>query len=154
MCKKGVSPVCAVWDTEYNEKGIPITLSQDMYSNSNSVTSTLIYGCQWDAMCRYIGDSYRTEPNTINAVDLTGSENSDVSKRIYDLAGNFVEYTMEAVKRVEGDVEWDNIFYRRVVRGGNFEDYESTISTRNSYVDEGYAWSYGGVGFRVALYIK
>ena len=53
-----------------------------------NVTSTLIYGCEWDAMCRYIGDSQRTTPKK-SAPELTGSVASDVSKNIYDLAGSY-----------------------------------------------------------------
>ena len=53
-----------------------------------NVTSTLTYGCEWDAMCRYIGDSQRTTP-TKDGLELTGSVASDVSKNIYDLAGSY-----------------------------------------------------------------
>ena len=64
--------------------------------NYTSVTSTLTYGCEWDAMCRYIGDSQRTTPAK-SALELTGSVATDVSKNIYDLAGNCEEWTMEAL---------------------------------------------------------
>ena len=65
--------------------------------NYTSVTSTLTYGFQWDAMCRYIGDSQRITPKK-NSVELTGSVEKDVSKNIYDLAGNCMEWTMEAYR--------------------------------------------------------
>ena len=72
-----------------------VYLAKNMYNHSDSVTSTLCYSCQWDAMCRYIGDSNRTTPGK-SGPELTGNVNTDVSKNIYDLAGNCFERTMEA----------------------------------------------------------
>jgi len=72
-----------------------VYLAKNMYNHSDSVTSTLCYSCQWDAMCRYIGDSNRTAPGK-SGPELTGNVNTDVSKNIYDLAGNCFERTMEA----------------------------------------------------------
>ena len=74
-----------------------VYLSQNMYDGKpqvESVTSTLCYSSQWDAMCRYIGDSNRTTP-TKSVPGLTGSVTTDVSKNIYDLAGNCSEWVME-----------------------------------------------------------
>ena len=69
VCKRGVAPYNYVpWGTSMSDTGEiegqsgAVYLAQSMYSSSNSVTSTLTYGCQWDAMCRYIGDSQRTTP--------------------------------------------------------------------------------------------
>ena len=102
VCKKGVAPYDYVpWGkgmndaSEVSEKSGAVYLAKSMYANSNSVTSTLTYGCEWDAMCRYLGDSQRTTP-TKSVVELTGGEATDVSKNIYDLAGNCREWTMEA----------------------------------------------------------
>ena len=102
VCKKGVAPYNYVpWGTSMSDASQisnasgAVYLAKNMYSSSSSVTSTLIYGCQWDAMCRYIGDSQRTTP-TKSSIELTGSVATDVSKNIYDLAGNCWEWTMEA----------------------------------------------------------
>ena len=103
-----------------------------------NVTSTLIYGCEWDAMCRYIGDSQRTTP-TKDGPELTGSVASDVSKKIYDLAGNCWEWTMEA----------DNTIFR-VVRGGY---YNIAYPVSSRYLS-GPTSSYGDASFRPTLYIK
>ena len=100
--------------------------------------STLTYGCQWDAMCRYIGDSQRTTPAK-SAVELTGSVSTDVSKNIYDLAGNCWEWTMEA-----GGTG------NRVGRRG-FCDNASPVSGRGNLVPTDY---YDRVSFRPTLYIK
>ena len=71
VCKKGVAPYNYVpWGKAMNDsseiegKSGAVYLAKNFASQHNytSVTSTLIYGCQWDAMCRYIGDSQRTTP--------------------------------------------------------------------------------------------
>ena len=84
--------------SEIEGKSGAVYLSKSFASQHNytSVTSTLTYGCEWDAMCRYIGDSQRTTPAE-SALELTGSVATDVSKNIYDLAGNCEEWTMEAL---------------------------------------------------------
>ena len=126
VCKKGVSPYNYVpWGNAMNDVNTAFAPSDNNPDNVNtngavylaknfasqhnytSVISTLIYGCEWDAMCRYIGDSQRTTP-TKSAPELTGSVSTDVSKNIYDLAGNCYELTMEAA-----DTSY------RVLRGGS-----------------------------------
>ena len=147
VCKKGVAPYNYVpWGkrmsdaSEIEGKSGAVYLAKNFASQHNytSVTSTLIYGCEWDAMCRYIGDSQRTTPRK-DAPELTGSVSTDVSKNIYDLAGNCREWTMEA-------------YYadRRVIRGGSC-DGASPVGGRG----------YGGptvdddsFSFRPTLYIK
>ena len=89
-------------------------------------------------MCRYIGDAQRKTPKKIT-IELTGSVSTDVSKNIYDLAGNCYELTMEAINT-----------NRRVVRGGNF-DGARPVSIRGS---NGPTDCYGDVSFRPTLYIK
>ncbi len=145
VSKMGIAPYNFVpWGTSVSNispisgKGGAVYLAKNMYASSTSVTSTLIYGCQWDAMCRYIGDSQRTT-STKNAPELTGSTETDVSKNIYDLAGNCSEWTLES-----------NEGKSRVIRGGQYGD-AFTIYYRGHVVTTGYD-SYGS--FRCALYIK
>ena len=155
VCKKGVAPYNYIpWgasmsavDTSFrptNNNGDNISthgavdLSKYMYSDSDSVTSTLCYGCQWDAMCRYIGDNNRTTPSK-NALELTGSVGTDVSKNIYDLAGNCTEWTMEAFSQSS-----------RVYRGSNFRGSQA-LSIRNYDTP---SVNYDGCSFRISLYIK
>ena len=147
VCKKGVAPYNYVpWGTsmsdasEISGKSGAVYLAKNFASQRNytSVISTLTYGCEWDAMCRYIGDAQRTTP-TKSAVELTGSVADDVSKNIYDLAGNCVEWTMEAYTT-----------YDRVRRGG---DCISALPVSNrSY--SGPTDSYADNSFRPTLYIK
>ena len=158
VCKKGVAPYNYIpWGSSMNEidssfvtsntysnpdqvsTNGAVYLAKNMYLNSNSVTSTLIYGCQWDAMCRYIGDCNRNTPGK-SAPELTGSVNTDVSKNIYDLAGNCNEWTMEA---------YDN--KTRVFRGSNNINSYSIYNRTGGYPYINYGVY---ISFRSALYIK
>ena len=148
VCKKGVAPYNYVpWGKAMNDasevegKSGAVYLAKNFASQYNytSVTSTLIYGCQWDAMCRYIGDSQRTTPTT-GSFALTGSVESDVSKNIYDFAGNCDEWTMEAGGNANN----------RVGRGGDFNNNKA-ISFRYSY---DLTNCNGYYSFHPTLYIK
>ncbi len=147
VCKKGVAPYNYVpWgkamddESEVEGKSGAVYLAKNFASQHNytSVTSTLTYGCQWDAMCRYIGDSQRTTPKK-DAPELTGSVSTDVSKNIYDLAGNCCEWTMEASSTTD-----------RVERGGNYHG-ATPVSARYFF---GPTYSYDFYSFRTTLYIK
>ena len=147
VCKKGVAPYNYVpWGrsmsdaSEVSGESGAVYLAKNFASQHNytSVTSTLTYGCEWDAMCRYIGDAQRTTPIK-SALELTGSVADDVSKNIYDLAGNCSEWTMEA-----RDTD------SRVLRGG-WCSTDSPVSNRYS---KGTADSYDIHSFRPTLYIK
>ena len=157
VCKKGVAPYNYVpWGkamddvntafapSDYNSDNVntngAVYLAKNMYSSSSSVTSTLTYGCEWDAMCRYIGDAQRTTPKK-SAPELTGSVATDVSKNIYDLAGNCFEWTMEA--RSTDD---------RVVRGGDYCN-AFPVSLRNIFDSPTSDYDYSN-SFRPTLYIK
>ena len=149
VCKKGVAPYSYVpWGKAMNDasevegESGAVYLAKNFASQHNytSVISTLTYGCEWDAMCRYIGDSQRTTSKK-NDVELTGSDSTDVSKKIYDLAGNCMEWTMEAE-------DTDS----RVIRGGSYYDNLSWIADRTANVPtdiESYICS-----FRPTLYVE
>ena len=115
-----------------------VYLAKNMYTHPDSVESTLCYGCQWDAMCRYIGDSQRTTPEK-SAAELTGTVATDVSKNIYDLAGNCIEWTMEAHSFI------------RVSRAGYFLDVDVPVFDRGgtypNFANDVYS-------FRCSLYIQ
>ena len=151
VCKKEVTPYNYVpWGTSTSDASEISGQSGAVYlaknfarqHNYTSVTSTLTYGCQWDAMCRYIGDSQRTTP-TKSKPELTGSVAGDVSKNIYDLAGNCWEWTMEAYYlRYESE---------RVLRGGGY-DVALPVSNRGSNNPANSILDYNS--FRFTLYIK
>ena len=147
VVKKGVAPYNYMpWGksmsdaSEMDGKSGAVYLAKNMYTHPDSMTSTLCYGCQWDAMCRYIGNSQRKE-NKKSAVGLTGSVSSDVSKNIYDLAGNCYEKTMEAGSSTT-----------RVRRGGYYSTANEPVSFRGATIPNN---AYGEpAGFRCSLYIK
>lgn len=147
VIKKGVAPYNYVpWGKAMNDASEIEGRSGAVYLAKNfaaqekyaSVISTLCYSCQWDAMCRYIGDSQRSTPRK-SGPELTGAVEKDVSKSIYDLAGNCLEWTMEA---------YDS--NGRVTRGGYY-NYDYPISYRYNYFSDG---NYDDSAFRPALYIK
>ena len=147
VVKRGVAPYNYVpWGKAMNDASEIEGKSGAVYLAKNfavqekytSVTSTLCYGSQWDAMCRYIGDSQRTTPRK-DKPELTGAVEKDVSKNIYDLAGNCWEWTMEALSSGS-----------RVERGGYFS-YDNPVSFRHFHYPDNIVDSNA---FRPTLYIK
>ena len=118
------------WYTQYNKaKGIA--------ANSN-VTTTMIWGCQWDAVLRWMYNSGDAEKKTYicnstgkgnykdtngNQTIATGSNDLYAVNNIYDMAGNVYDWTIETRNA-----------YGRVIRGGCY--YETSI-TSVSYRNNG-----------------
>ena len=133
LSQKGVAPYNHIpWGLGMDDiSEIPgssgaVYLASNMYNGkeqSNSVITTLCYGSQWDAMCRYIEDNDRTI-SANGKVKLTGSADKDVSKNIYDLAGNCKEWTMEA---------YGYPYNERILRGGFF-NYVASVGARDSFL--------------------
>ena len=151
-----------------NETGGAVQKAKEFANEKGytSVTSTLMYGVQWDAIMawiepryksqdieikkdlleekNFVADStgkgnYREDENTNSwkgKVTTTGASDDYDVKNIYDLAGNVLEWTMESC--------YTNI---RVNRGG---DYFFPASVR-IYSDP--AGSYDYIGFRLTLYL-
>ena len=130
-------------------------------NNYKTVQSTLIYGVQWDAVMNwmkdvdstvsgkkyyqnstgmgwYSGVSGNSEHKT--GIDLNGGKNQ--VKKIYDLAGNVLEWTMESYLTIY-----------RVDRGGDYYFTGSSYpaSDRNDGLPSG---SNGYIGFRPTLFLK
>ena len=145
-------------DDMTNEKGGAVELSKNFakVNNYKSVTSTLIYGVQWDAIMNFIDPAYATgsceEDSFVrdssgkgcydqSAPTVTGSNANYAVKNIYDLGGNVDEWTMEAYNTKN-----------RVIRGGPYLDsgslYPASIRNFNNP-----SYSYGTIGFRPALYL-
>lgn len=136
----------------------------DTANGYTSVTSTLIYGVQWDAVMKwmenipnpnvegktYIQDStgmgwYSNNYSSGNATHQTGidvdSSKSNCVNNIYDLAGNVYEWTMESYNAS-----------LRVGRGGSYSNtgagYPASIRSNGSPSD-----SYAYISFRLTLYL-
>ena len=120
-------------------------------SGHTNVTSTLVYGVQWDAVMRWISEDeniagYLTDSrgkgnyNTSSTIP-TGSNPEYQLKNIYDMAGNVWEWTMEA-----GSTGG------RVYRGGVYFGYGSIypVSHRSSHSPDS---TYPSIGFRLAFFV-
>ena len=150
-----------------NDVGGAVELARnfDTVNNYASVTSTLIYGVQWDAIMAWIDPAYKTgscasdsfvasstgkgnyneDANTNpwkGQVTTTGASEAYAVNNVYDLAGNVYEWTMES-------------YYTdlRVFRGGYYYDTGSfyPASYRYSYYP---SYSYDYIGFRVTLFLN
>lgn len=119
--------------------------------NSNSVSTDIIWGCQWDAIMIWL---YYTDENKLyfkqNTNDLcnhsggvydTASNSKYCNNNIFDLIGNVSEFTQEAA--------YSSI---RISRGGSY-DYESEVLTPNIFLREkiSIVYPYSNVGFRSVL---
>ena len=155
-----------------NDVGGAVELARnfDTENNYTSVTSTLIYGVQWDAIMAWIEPRYK---DTSNAEELlaeknfvadstgkgnynedantntwkgevttTGASEAYAVNNVYDLAGNVYEWTMESYHT--GD---------RVYRGGYYVNTGSNIpASFRDYFGPSYSYVY--VGFRVTLFLN
>lgn len=127
----------------------------DSKSGYTNVTSTLVYGVQWDAIMRWISrgtDEEKTwlsgnekgnfkDEDSSNNPDKTGNNEQYQVKHIYDLAGNVWEWTMEA---------YDT--FGRINRGVSYANQLSdfAIFSRNSVNPDQIRQD---IGFRIALYL-
>lgn len=109
------------------------------YTNANnSVQSSMIWGCQYDAMISFMGaKAHEKIGDKRNQSYKTGSVEDDKLKNVYDLYGNRYEWTLEANRTVN-----------RVLRGGNCLNsrFPSQRGLQSPNCD--------GFGSRLSLYIK
>ena len=138
------------WYTQYNKsKGV---------AASSNVTTSMIWGCQWDAVMRWMwnqggdkktytydstgkGNYSGTQGSTDKSIP-TGSNDTYAVNNIYDMAGNVHDWTIEA-----GSAS------NRVSRGGDyFGNYDSNYpdSLRGGFNPTG---SNDDIGSRLALYM-
>ena len=105
-------------------------MQKDFASSNANVASTMIWGCQWDQVMKFVDDKEDGEKNTYdvttysslrhtNSLAPTGNNTNDKVQNIYDLEGNVSEWTLEA--------RTANV---RVGRGGGYSN--SIYSARRS----------------------
>ena len=136
------------WYSMYNK-------SKELAANSN-VSTTIIWGCQWDAVLRWMynsgnenkktytydgtgkGNYYNTNEKSLIA---TGSNDSYAVNNIYDMAGNTYDRTMETAGT-----------NNRTERGGcssiDYDYYSSSFRGANAATDDREF-----IGCRTSLYI-
>ena len=121
---------------------------KDLYGNNSNVFSSMITSKEWNTIMTFTGygDAKRATSTYTTKPDLSGSaykgttDTYDLTKNIYDLAGNVNEWTLKASNT-----------YGRVNRGGIC----SNDGDSASYADVNYPDSSGSYnGSRLALYIK
>ncbi len=158
----GVSPTVSYnWYTMYkNSKEIAkgaLKPEEKEQETKSSVTSSMIWGCQWDAVMNWMknvtnsnkdGKYYITDSTGMGYYDqfdktTTGSKEAYAVKNIYDMAGNVWEWTLEA---------FDND--RRISRGGVYYDSGSTYPASYRSYDDGPTDGLLNFGSRVALYVN
>ena len=138
-----------IWYTQYNK-------SKGVAANSN-VTTSMIWGCQRDAVMRWMYNSGNNDKKTYtydstgkgNYYDgtnreqliATGTVDEYAVNNIYDMAGNAYDWTIEA-----------DYTDSRVFRGGNYADNGSSHPASDRY-SNGPAASNLVYGSRVALYM-
>ena len=139
-----------------------VKVARSMYNNvytgnkntETNVKSTLCYGVQWDAVMNFIDNKYvdneateeylknsKNQGNYTGSITKTGAQETYAVKNIYDMAGNVIEWTMEAC-------DTDS----RVFRGGTFfgsGDVDPASYRIYFYPDR----SNNDIGFRVTLYL-
>ena len=136
----------------------------------NSVTSTLIYGIQWDATMQFFDSRYIEEKipesdiqnsyvsNSTgkgnynenenknewkNKVAKTGSSPEYRVKNIYDMAGNVREWTMEGCYTE-----------KRIARGGDYGVQGGIVTPASNRNDFDVSVPLDYIGFRIALYLR
>ena len=95
-------------------------MQKEFASGSSSVASSMIWGCEWDQVMKFVNGKTDAEGNTYavttgnisrhtRSLAQTGSNSNDLVQNIYDLEGNVEEWTMEA-----------SFTNNRVARGGGY----------------------------------
>jgi hypothetical protein len=121
---------------------------KDLYGNNSNVFSSMITSKEWNTIMTFTGygdaeratSTYTTEPDLSGSAYKGTADTYDLTKNIYDLAGNVCEWTLTA-------------YYTsyRVIRGGSC--YGGGYSASGtSYCNPYYSSSLSGS--RLALYIK
>ena len=130
------------------------------FGDESTTYSRMIWGCQWDQVCKFISTAKDKNGQTISLSDSTSygnyrnSENSPQNKintgsndnyktnNIYDLAGNCYEWTQEASKT-----------FVRIYRGGGYDNdgFSVPVTCRGSIFP---TFTRDYISSRPVLYLK
>ena len=121
---------------------------QNVIKNNTDVKSTMIYGCQWDETMSWLNKcGYNTDTDSSSWGNYsgspinTGSVSTYKANEIFDLAGNYYDWTQEAHSTVN-----------RVYRGGFYNSSGSRFPAADRY-DLDAVSSNGVLSARATLYI-
>ena len=127
---------------------------------NENVTTSMMWGCQWDATLRWMQTSSNSEVANFptnstgkgnyegtqsggNKPIPTGSNSAYAVNNIYDMAGNVWDWTIEA-----------NGALRRVLRGGFYTYTGLSYPASGRYIFNGSTESPSSIGCRSSLYVK
>ena len=124
-------------------------MQKDFASSSASVASTMIWGCQWDQVMKFVNGKndgiYDVKRGSLTRhtgeLAATGSNINDKVQNIYDLEGNVEEWILEA-----------NGTESRVLRGSTYNNTSGNYAARRT--DYKPYYSDFTIGSRVSLYIR
>ena len=163
VVKQGVNPYNWIgWSNSNDmsvETGGAVQKSKEFDDENGytSVTSTLIYGAQWDAIMQWIDSEYKNgncdtntsfvanstgKGNHSGTISLTGSNSEFAVNNIYDLAGNVWEWSMETY-----------LNHSKMGRGGSYV-YSGFYSPASNRGYRNPSLKYEEMGFRIALYLN
>ena len=125
---------------------------KDLYGNNSNVFSSMITSKEWNTIMTFTGykgakratSTYTTKPDLSGSAYKGTTDTYDLTKNIYDLAGNVWEWTLKA----NGS---DYACYR-VIRGGRYSDDDDSAS--GTYSSNSPDCSVSSYGSRLALYIR
>ena len=108
---------------------------QNVIRNNTDVKSTMIYGCQWDETMSWLKNTeFKGREDKVDTDSSswgnygsgspinTGSVSTYKANEIFDLAGNYYDWTQEA-----------NSTYDRVSRGGDYPNSGSSVPAADRY---------------------
>lgn len=127
--KTSVTPEPSKGNTWYG-----LYAKQKKFKKGN-IEASMVWGCQYDAMLKWMKRAGVRQIETPNPIDITGiqairnqtriggNEERDKLCNVYDLIGNSFEWTLEADKKFNTNF--------RVYRGGKFDNPNNAPSNRS-----------------------
>ena len=107
-----------------------------------SANKQMIWGCQYDQIVKFIGEEAQvghTDRNLTTSPALSGQNGLDEMKNIYDLEGNFCEWTAVSYLtfgRASGGSNYSRpdygIFYPASLRNNGIPDYATNVYSSRS----------------------